>query len=255
MSSKWPWDHVYVLNLDKDKENWINMKKQLKKLKIKAERFSAVYGIKKFKYGDEVIKAKTTNEKWLLIEKMNDELKKDGHVSEEVGSKYPYMRPGELGHLTSFLRIFQDALKKNYQTILVLEDDCQFISNFRDKFFKSYNELPDDWSLFYLGVNQIHLDVTPKPKQISEHICKLQGVQPKNPKKSYKKGGIYGTHAMLLKRHAIKEWLVKAHPFKMASDIIMGKLDTQYERIKSYYGCHQLVSETSTIDNSSTRKI
>ena len=35
---------------------------------------------------------------------------------------------------------------------------------------------------------------------------------------------------MLLKRRAIKQWLVKAHPFSMASDIVMGKLVNQYNK-------------------------
>lgn len=253
MKDNWPWDHVYVLNLDKDLDKWENMKIQLKKLNIKAERFSAIYGLEKFKYGKEIMNTDNTEEKWNLIEKMNESLKKDGHVSELVGNKYPYMRPGELGHLNSFLKVFQDALKKNYQKILILEDDCQFIDNFKKEFYKSYNQLPNDWSLFYLGVNQFQLDSTPKPIKIKNNICKLHGVNPK--KKPYKKGGIYGTHAMLLKRRAIKEWLVKAYPFVMASDIVMGKLINQYKRIKGYYPCKQLISETSTMESSTTRKI
>ena len=56
----------------------------------------------------------------------------------------------ELGHLASFLKIFQDVIKNDYQTVLILEDDCQFIDNFKKEFNKSYQELPDDWSLFYL---------------------------------------------------------------------------------------------------------
>ena len=253
MTSKWPWDHVYVLNLDQDKDKWNKMKKQLKRLKIKAERFSAVYGLDHFKYGDQIKKADNNHDKWLLIEKMNEQLKKEGHVSEDVGTKYPYMRPGELGHLASFLKIFQDVIKNDYQTVLVLEDDCQFIDNFKKEFNQSYQELPEDWSLFYLGVNQAHLDTTPEPEKVSQHICKLHGVNQK--KKPYKKGGIYGTHAMLLKRRAIKHWLVKAHPFSMASDIVMGKLVNESNKIKAYYGCKQLISETSTMETSTTRKI
>ena len=253
MSNKWPWDHVYILNLDQDKDKWKNMEEQLKRWGIKAERFEAVYGINEFKFGNEIKKTNNIHDKWILIEKMNESLKKDGHVHKDVGTKYPYMRPGELGHLTSFLRIFQDVLKHDYETILVLEDDCEFVGDFKNDFFKSYNELPDDWSLFYLGVNQAHLDTTPEPIKISNNICKLIGVNPK--KKKYKKGGIYGTHAMLLKRKAVKKWLLKAHPFNMASDIVMGKLVNEYNQIKAYYGCKQLIRETSTMNDSTTRKI
>lgn len=256
MSNKWPWDHVYVLNLDKDKKKWIKMKKQLKKLNIKAERFSAVYGLEKFPFGDEIKNAKTKYDKWILIEKMNEKLKNEGIVSKEIGYKYPYIRPGELGHLASFLKIFQDALKKNYQKILVLEDDAVFVNDFRDKFFKSYNELPNDWSLLYLGHHPSHLNWTcgKKIKHISKNVCKIPGVEDKGGKKSYRKGGIAGTHAMVLKRRAIKEWLVKAYPFKIPSDHLMGQLDTIYKRIKSYYTCENIVYATSTSQNSTTRE-
>ena len=67
MSNKWPWDHVYVLNLDKEKKKWIKMKKQLKKLNIKAERFSAVYGLEKFPFGNEIKNAKKKYDKWIEI--------------------------------------------------------------------------------------------------------------------------------------------------------------------------------------------
>lgn len=54
MSIKWPWDHAYVLNLDRHKDRWKKMKKELIKNKIKAERFSGVDGYKKFKYANKV---------------------------------------------------------------------------------------------------------------------------------------------------------------------------------------------------------
>lgn len=259
MKKKWPWDNVYVLNLDRHKKRWDIIKKQLKKLKIDAERFSGVDGVKKFKYADKVQSAKNTNDKWLYIEKMNEDLKKKGHISSDVGytdkHKYPYLRPGQIGHLNSFLNIFQDALKKNYQTILVLEDDCLFPNDFKKKFFKTFNNIPNDWHLFYLGVNDWHIKSAQKPTKIKENICKLHGVYPKNKKKEYKIGSIYGTHAFIIKRRAIKEWLNYSYPFKLASDIAMGKLINIEKKIIAYYPCYQLVEATSKLEESSTNKI
>ena len=259
MSSKWPWEKVYVLNLDKDKDKWNIMKKQLKSLNIKGDRFSAVYGLDKFPFGDKIKKVKEENKKWQLIEKMNEKLKKEGHVHRDVGnnekSKFPYMRPGELGHLASFLKIFQDIVTRGYEQVLILEDDCLFTEGFKKKFFESYNNLPENWNLFYLGVNQIHLDSTPKPENVNSKICRLKPIIPKNPKKKYKYGAIYGTHAMLIKRKTAKEWLHFAYPFRYPSDIVMGKIINKYNRINAYYPCYQLVEATSDIDNSSTRLI
>ena len=54
MSTKWPWEKVYILNLDKDKDKWNVMKKQLKSLNIKGDRFSAVYGLDQFPFGNKI---------------------------------------------------------------------------------------------------------------------------------------------------------------------------------------------------------
>ena len=259
MSNKWPWEKVYVLNMDKEKNKWKAIKKQLKMLEIDSDRFSAVSGLDKFPFGKKIIKEKDITKKWNLIEKMNERLKKEGHVHRDVGnndkSKYPYMRPGELGHLASFLKIFQDIVKKGYQQVLILEDDCIFIENFKKKFNDSYEKLPEDWDLLYLGVNQMHLDSTPKPDNINSKICKLKPIIPKNKKKKYKYGAIYGTHAMLIKRKVAKEWLHFAYPFRYASDIVMGKIINKYKKINAYYPCEQLVSASSELKNSTTRLI
>ena len=259
MSIKWPWDHAYVLNLDRHKDRWKKMKKELKKNNIKAERFIGIDGYKKFKYADKVKSTENFNEKWKYIEKMNLELQKKGHVSKDVGysdkHKYPNLKPGQLGHLNSFLNIFQDAIRKNYQTVLVLEDDCLFIDNFKKYFFRSFNKIPNDWHLFYLGVNNWHIESTGEPIKVNQNICKLNGVEPKSKKNMYKKGSIYGTHAFIIKRRAIKEWLNYAYPFKVASDIAMGKLINIQKRIIAYYPCYQLIEPTSDLDDSSTNEI
>ena len=36
--------------------------------------------------------------------------------------------------LDSFRRIFEDVIKNNYNTVLVLEDDCQFTDDFKKNF-------------------------------------------------------------------------------------------------------------------------
>ena len=78
--------------------------------------------------------------------------------------------------------------------------------------------MTNDWSLLYLGHRPGHLEWTcGKKNYISKNVCKIPGVEDK-VKKSYRKGGG-------IKRRAIKEWLVKAYPFKIQSDHLMGQLD------------------------------
>ena len=49
--NKWPWDQVYVINLDNDVERMEKMKKQLDDLKIDYFRLSATNGFEKFPLG------------------------------------------------------------------------------------------------------------------------------------------------------------------------------------------------------------
>ena len=253
MTFEWPWDHVYVLNLDHFPDKWKKIKKTLKKNGIinNVKRISAVYGLKECPFGKEILESNNKETKWKYVDKMNDELIKKNIIHKDVGSKYKRLRPGEIGHLLSFIKIFKDAIDKNYHRILLLEDDAIIKDDFKNKFIKAYKYMPNDWNLIYLGVHPFHIKMTGKQPKINKHICKLKGrfYSKKHP---FKKGGIYGTHAMILDRYAIKQWLKKAVPLHLASDVIMGQLTTIHKLIKSYYICEDLVSQHNDIDKSTT---
>ena len=255
--SKWPWDHIYILNLEHMKYKYDKLKKKLHKVGIKKniERFIATYGLKECPYGNKIKKTKNINEKWLLIEKMNEKLKKKNIISKYVGDIYPYLRPGEIGHLISFIKICKDAKDKKYEKILILEDDATFnTKSFKKKFLKAYKNVPNDYDILYLGIHEFHNIKMGKPIKLNEYICKLKGITSK--KHPYKKGGIYGTHAMILNQKAINSFIKKALPLTLASDVIMGQLENKYNLVKSYYICDQLVEQiTYSTDKSTTREI
>ena len=50
------------------------------------------------------------------------------------------------GCLESHLSIIREALKNNIKYLMILEDDCKFISG-----FAQMNEPPEDWDMIYLG--------------------------------------------------------------------------------------------------------
>lgn len=66
----------------------------------------------------------------------------------ELHKKYK-LTPGSFGHVCSFISILQDAIKNNYENILVIEPDVYFCSDFADRFVKR-----DDFKLYYLGASQ-----------------------------------------------------------------------------------------------------
>lgn len=83
-----------------------------------------------------------------------------GHKVKAEGVSYK--REGQLGCAFSFCEIFKDAKKEKYNSILILEDDFDFLFE-KEVLFEKLNlcleELPKDWDMFYLGasvMNEIH---------------------------------------------------------------------------------------------------
>ena len=97
-------DKVYIINLDDQPENLKNMDNQLKKYNIKYSRFKAIVG------QDVFDTYKPSKDSW------------------------NYEHPGALGCLLSHKGIIEDAVKNNYNKILILEDDCLFRKDFNEFF-------------------------------------------------------------------------------------------------------------------------
>lgn len=82
------------------------------------------------------------------------------------------LNPGEVGVILSNLEIIKDAREKNYNKILIVEDDCIFSEEVLnvDKYFEV---LPEDWEMLYMGGNHnTHMGV-PAPIIINDKILKL----------------------------------------------------------------------------------
>lgn len=111
--NRWPWDHVYVVNLERCKKRWLNIKRSLKKEGIDPNdaRYNAIDGKKDLKIS---------------------RLIKKGIADPIIISQK--MRAGKIGavaqHLT-MAKIFKEALQRNYKQILFLEDDVLLISHLR----------------------------------------------------------------------------------------------------------------------------
>lgn len=81
--------------------------------------------------------------------------------------------PGPVGLLLTNLKIIEDAKSKNYETIVILEDDCTFndeIVNI-EEYMKS---LPDDWDMLYFGANHTDNDgIYHAPYHINNNVIRL----------------------------------------------------------------------------------
>lgn len=77
---------------------------------------------------------------------------------------------GALGCALSHTEIIKIAKQQNFKNVLIFEDDFNFI-NYDYKIIKdSFNELPEDWDIFYLGFNP-----TEKLINYSQNLYKING--------------------------------------------------------------------------------
>jgi hypothetical protein len=109
-------DNIYCINLAHRSDKWEMVCKEFTKHLMIVERFNGVNGKEVFKEG------------------MN-------------------RHAGAYGVLMSNLKIFEDAIRKGYKTILIFEDDVTFDDKLNEKFWEKIDLLPNDWHMLYLGGN------------------------------------------------------------------------------------------------------
>ncbi len=58
---------------------------------------------------------------------------------------------GMAGCISTHISILRDAVRDNVQSVLIFEDDCEFVGHFQQKFDDWSENVPSDWDLLYLG--------------------------------------------------------------------------------------------------------
>lgn len=114
-------DKIYCINLEKRKDRWEEMLIEFSKHDINVEKFIA----------------------------------SDGNVFNWVPpTKIEYKKTsfnGQMGCIASHVRIYWDVIKNNYNRVLIIEDDCNFVDNLNEKFEEVIKDVPEDWELLYFG--------------------------------------------------------------------------------------------------------
>lgn len=136
MSFKKYFDKIYCINLDRRKDRWEETIKELDKwgLTDEVERYSGVDG---------------------------NSLKNETQIKD-----------GELGILNTHLKIINESKEKNYENILILEDDIEFTEKI--KLLDEYMTIvPNDWDMIYFGGNH-NKHMGKKINYINDKIIKLK---------------------------------------------------------------------------------
>jgi hypothetical protein len=83
-----------------------------------------------------------------------------------------FVTPSRLALVLTNIKILEEAIKNNHNSILILEDDIEFNDQVID--MNDYFEmLPEDWDMLYFGGNHnAHMGIDP-PIIINEKVCKL----------------------------------------------------------------------------------
>jgi GR25 family glycosyltransferase involved in LPS biosynthesis len=117
-------DNVYVINMDKDAHRLQKVSIETEKVGIAFERF---VGVDVSALAQDVL---------------------DKYVRADIQEKCP---TGMIGCGLSHLLVWQDAVKKNYNDVLVLEDDVCFAADFNEEVQRVWEETPADYDILYLG--------------------------------------------------------------------------------------------------------
>jgi GR25 family glycosyltransferase involved in LPS biosynthesis len=121
-------DKVFLINLPHRSDRLYQFDLIAKKFKINYEVFEAIDGKK-------------------LID---DDFSYEG---KKVGQPYNNLNyfKGCVGCLLSHLGVLKKSRIFNYERVLILEDDCEFVEDFNKKIDKFFNSVSEDWDMLYLG--------------------------------------------------------------------------------------------------------
>ena len=174
-------DKVYVINLKKDTEKMENAKKEFDNQHIVYERFDAVLG---------------------------KEVKSDPRITDECNG---YCADGIKGCALSHKTIWENALKNNYESVAIFEDDVLFNRDFNTVLQLNYKDVPTDFDILYLGAS---LDCGDKStyNRYNEYVNNIRNE--KLTDNLLKVNGCAGTYGYIVSKkgmRAIKDELVTMH--------------------------------------------
>lgn len=185
-------DKVFLINLDKDKERLYKTNLILEKHKINYIKISAIDG-------------------------KNPVIYRQWYFNLLKHKNYKIKSPGAFGYLLTYYYILLEALKQNYKSILILDDDIIFHKNFDniinncDYFnLNSSSFCFKEWKLIYFGAcHQNHQSCT----YFNNKYKKEDKIKTENPELfniydfifKYGNGKIDGSHTIGINQSVIKE--------------------------------------------------
>lgn len=186
-------DAVFVLNLDKRTDRWMNAKSQLKKAKFDVEldvnRISGIDGVELFggrKVVDDFMlhhhrqhqhqhRDDASKSAKLEIQRKAQDLVNQGLITQQAAQRLVEVPTqdklygmdltfGAIGCALGHRRIWELIAANGLEGALVLEDDVEFNPSIARQFAERWSHVPKDWELVYLGgVDLLREGKPPRP--------------------------------------------------------------------------------------------
>lgn len=200
-------DNIYVVSLKRDIYKYNILKTKLCKLRIRHERFNAVDGLNCIdEFNKELLKRDTREKNHLniLINKT---------ITQRKGLFRSY---GSYGILKTMIALLEDARKKEYKNIIVLQDDLYFHKNFIYLFNKYINKFVNDGSnIVWLGGNQ-------PSWSWSNIIIQDTLYKPNN--------STYGAYAVLINHNMFNPLIEKLEQKELPADAVLNRTAQNYDK-------------------------
>lgn len=236
-------DHVYVITLERAKDRHEHIRKELDGL-----NYELFAGKDKQNFSVE-------------------DLKQQGIYSETLAKKYHRygkpMQEGQIGCAWSHAEVYKDVLEKNYQKVLILEDDAVIERDAVKQFPAIFKQLPADWELFYFGFAE--KETAPKGllfKKIFYHFLRffnaisyshktIERLYPKQISPHVFEAGYHDcTHAYAITQSAAKKLLNLQQPISFVADNLLAHAITN-QIVKGYIIKPKIINQQYQVGTSS----
>lgn len=147
----------------------------------------------------------------------------DGSLLE---NEYGHLNNGEVGIIHSTIKILEKSIEKNYETILIIEDDCKFNDNLYN-LNEYFEKLPNDWDFVYFGGNHNTYSGLINLNRVNDKIIKVYNT--------------YAAHCVLIHKRMFKIIIEELKKFNYQSDVVYQKLQHNH----NFYSFSPLIATQS----------
>lgn len=141
------------------------------------------------------------------------------------------LKNGMFGLIQTYFKIYEDWKKENCDNILIIEDDCTFISDFNNKLKIYVENIPKNWEMMYFGGNH-NYHMGKKTLKINDYCVKLNST--------------YSAHCLILKAYVFEDLILNLKKLNIENDVMLANLQSKYN---AYSPSNKLTSQIPNFSN------